>query len=71
MNQENLEERVKPSRIKRIAGIAALALAVLGGAYTIFNNPEPTAVVSSAAPEPNSKEDSKEEDNYICFFFSL
>jgi len=65
MNQEknsSLEERIKPSRIRRIVGIAALAIAVLGGAYSIFNNPEPT-VTLSAHSEPDSKEYSKESDD--------
>lgn len=70
MKKETLERKVKPSKIKKWVGIAALSLAALCGSYAIYKNPTPTTIKSSTShevePEENNgyKTDScRENDN--------
>jgi len=65
MKQENLEQKVKYSRIKLGIEIAVLTASVLGGAYVIFRNPAPVTVESSAAAEPDPKDDPIENKNPV------
>jgi len=64
MKQENLEEKVKYSRIKIGVGIAALAASALGGAYAIFREPSPT-IESSMAAESDPKDNPIENKNPV------